>query len=547
VNWDFLDLRMFHPSDSPQEAKPGESRHEETNGHHRDYPKPQVWIGLVLLLISIGWIGYAASWNLHRSHYHCEYYSDIPHYLGGAQGIAKLGAYRNPTTVGSPYVTIYPPIQSLFLSAFMLRPASIDHQLDAAAWGMSAIQCAAVLALFVVLKRERVNPVVGAMWCLLLATSPQWLNHTSKFMSDPIFSLLVFVASGKLLRLPDKPNVLFGILMGILGSTILLTRTAGIPFAFVIGLWSLAVFWRTRDLRWLAPGTILAVALGSWLLFIRNGYSYGNYVSDRLQAEGAVNYVLRTLLPQAFELLCLDDFAEAYFTAVYNWLSVQRWPAPWVLPILGLITVFLCLLGIRARRTESDYWSALAFGLYGLQVVIWPFPLGARCAMPLLPWIAVWSWEGFRAVTKSWPSLRFASPMVAALVLALVAANVRVSTSTAKHSLAHSSIRELDETIQWISSHASPKSAIASTTGIPRVQISDKLGRPLELFRHPSNEGTESKHSAATLESLAERTEWLLCSSEETLLPQDYTTLYPVVFSSGKWTVRRRTIASTGP
>lgn len=488
-----------------------------------------------VLLLALAWIGLASTWNLHRSHSRSEYYSDIPFYLGGAKGIATLGRYVDPSTVGNPRVTLYPPLQSVFVAPWFVSSESFDRQLDHAAAAMSVLHGLGVLATFLVLRRNGVAPLVSALTAGLVATSPQWLTHVSRFMSDPLFSVLAFATASVFLRLPDRPDWKFGVGLGFLGAILFLTRTAAIPFSFTIGVWSLVQFRRDWNVRWLVPGTVLAAAVAGWFLFTLGGFNYGQFYSDSTSAETGLQATVLRIFRQGFRFVGLAEFNEAYLSAIHLWLNDKPRPLPWIASFGALSLTGLCVVGFRARKCAADRWSLLALGLYALEIAVWPFPLGARCAMPILPWVAVWSWAGLVEVCSRLGH-RQLPVITAASVLSLgIATNMRVSISTASLWKQEAGIEDLAAVAAWAREHIPASEPIGTSLSVPRVQLSSMLSRPLVLIRGTTPEPRKEPDGTPQGTAPSRPPLWVIRSSSEQLPAPPS----PLVFSRGRWGIHR--------
>ncbi len=488
-----------------------------------------------VLLLALAWIGFVSTWNLHRSHFQSEYYSDIPFYLGGAEGIATLGRYVDPSTVGTPRVTIYPPLQSAFVAPWLVSSESLDRQLDHAAAAMSVLHGLGVLASFLVLRRNSVTPIVSALTAGVVATSPLWLTHGSKFMSDPLFAVLAFTTASVFLRLPERPGWKFGVGLGFLGALLFLTRTAAIPISFTIGVWSLVQFRRDWNPRWLIPGIVLAAAVAGWFLFTLGGFNYGQFYSASTSAGTGLEASVRRVLQQGFRFVGLAEFSEAYVSGIHLWMNGQPRPLPWIASLGGLSLAALCVVGFRSRKSSADRWSLMALGLYALQIALWPFPLGARCAMPILPWIAVWGWAGLVEVSSRLgrPQLPF---VVAASVLALgIATNIRVSISTARLWNREAAVEELAAVAAWAHDNIPASEPIATSLSVPRVQLSSMLSRPLILTWGRIPEPWSGTNAQPGKPSGTQPPLWLVRSAHEQLQPPPSS----LVFSRGKWGIHR--------
>jgi hypothetical protein len=275
-------------------------------------------------------------------------------------------------------------------------------------------------------------------WILgLCAASAGWHEFsTGASLSEAPFALALFLllaVSERVFRGP-RPNGPSALLLGLLGTALVLLRSAGLAVA--VGILATFVHQHWRGLpalrgpvgrlcglfAWL-PGLLAA---GAWMLWTAqpperpHGGDLGHETSylalwrladprepDRgmLGAEG--------LLPRLSENLGIEGRHAAEVLTNLPWI-----PGTGLSPVFAL-AMLVCFLGWRrelARENPLGAWVGLAYA--GL-ISLWPYDEGRRFVMPLAPLLFVFAAGGLRDLAGRW---RRSTPRSASRLAALGAA-----------------------------------------------------------------------------------------------------------------------------
>lgn len=350
---------------------------------------------------------------------------------------------------------------------------------------MTLLHAIATLMIYGAARSGGIPPVLGGLVALQVASSPLWFTLESGFMSDPLFAVLGMALAWYLYRIGPVPGPGSMVIAGFLIAAMYLTRTAALPFLFMLVAWSANRCVQTRRWVWLAAPVAPLVALGLWTAHVHAGFSYQNYLSDNIRAGGGWLAYLPRAIRQTAEWFMLPQFLEAYATGLYNRATYLPGPLPLIIPLAGICLSALCCVGIR-RRWSQEKWPAGAVFLYLLQVGIWPFPLGGRAALVLLPWVVVWAFSGLRVLSESHrlATLRLPTMMTGLLSLALATnavVNVHVIRSNIHDRRENSQADPFLQLANWTRTNIPTNAAILVVGNIPRFHLHSASGRQFKL------------------------------------------------------------------
>ena len=334
------------------------------------------------------------------------YCADSISYVGGAQSLASGNGYRWPLVVGQPAIGIYPPLQSLVLAvAWLLRPGFPDVYalLNAE---MLILWGATLLAMFAVLRRGGLSGTAAALITLTVGTNGGISYFISHCYSDILFAVLGLAAGW--LWVDPKP-VRFVPRMaaaGVLLALMYLTRTAALGFlpgALV------AVAFACRERRcWRAAAAFVlpvALAVGLWALAPKETVTYSQWLAEQYQRHGGPAGLIEYTAQQSWLYVNGHHWANCFYYDGESEMRKRLGVSPAMMgTILGLFTAAriggLAVCGYGAFKAREHRGLQAATGTYLLLVLAWPFPLGCRVLLPVMPLILLWGFRGAKALPK---------------------------------------------------------------------------------------------------------------------------------------------------
>jgi len=438
------------------------------------------WLVSALTLLAIGLITFAL---LPRD---AAYTVDANAYLGGAVSFAQGEGYHAGTQLDHPRVTIYPPLHSLYLSlAWRINPEFPANIL----WlnlAMMLLSLGACACLFVLLHRMSLPLPVIVLLTLTLGLSPSWLTLQTFLFSDVLLTLLACFLWLLWWRGDQPANRSTYWLTGLLLAVSLLTRTAALAW---IGAAGLILLWKHRSTRpwhWVAVLLLPLLAALWWRQWCAGGYSYGTYFQANIQQPGGLAQYLSSTFLQAWRYLggeyALEMLSPAFarlptgqFTQHLPKAVVFLIKAASMIASLGLM--LLALIGCRAQRNQHTQYLIIVSGIYLAELIIWPFPLGYRVLLPLLPVLLYWIWHGYLTLGKRW----FTSKQLTRLALCVLSLNLLLNGFLAvrlqKSYAQPEKLADTRELAQWLTNHAAPASRIAIDDQIPLTHLHCYTGR----------------------------------------------------------------------
>ena len=341
--------------------------------------------------------------------------TDSVYYLAGAKSLAEGTGYRMVLYDDAPRIGLYPPLQSFYLSLFWRLNGSFPANLWLLQSGMVGLILLTSTLLYFVLLRCRAPLWFAALLSLSFAVQPNTYVNAIAMMSDLLFATLSFSLAlwwlGRREDFAPRHWWVSGILLGLM----FLTRTAAAPILLGTGLAlsANAVFRRQwRPLFWcVAP---MAAAVAFWMLFPKDTLTYGHYYREtedgNVFARGLSGYLLqcglRAIRYASTELVeCITagtpQFLASVFPASAVWLQTCR-------VAVGLIAFAAVLLAAFGYcRHSARVWRVIGaiLLLYYVQIIFWPWELGPRAVMPLLPFLCIGFTEGIKhlpALARHW-------------------------------------------------------------------------------------------------------------------------------------------------
>jgi hypothetical protein len=380
----------------------------------------RVSVCLVLLLVSVVVFYFAG----------CEKIplpvSDTVYYLAGAKSLAEGTGYRMVLYDANPRIGLYPPLHSAYLSFFWrMNPEFPANQL--LLYGAMVLLLLGCVALFfLALRRSRFSLWTSALVPLCLAVQPFTFSYVTGFMSDLLFTLLSF-ALALMWLVESRPSgqkrwLFTGILLGLM----FLTRTAAAPLllgtALVLGVSTIRTKTWQPFVNCVGP---FVCAVIFWWLLPKDTFTYGHYAHQT--SDGASSPLARGWIPYLLQagwraidygsnqmVGCLSSGSPALLAAL---IPDSPWWGRLCLGSMGtvaLVTVLIAVLGYWKHHNKTVQAIGFIWLLYCAQLVVWPYEMGPRVIMPLLPFLC----HGFiLGITKLPPGIGRLAHRTVAVVL----------------------------------------------------------------------------------------------------------------------------------
>lgn len=411
-------------------------------------------------------------------------------YLGGAAALRAGHGYRFEQYIDLPRIGMYPPGYSAWLALFWKdgQPFAVNsYRLEVANW--IAAGCA-LFALAACLFISELPALVSSAVLILLGTSVLFTQMTTWLMADIPFTagscLLVLLAAA---YNPDRKLSVWWFAAGLLTGVLYLVKIAAI--AYIVGLGAFGLL--AGDLRRFSRLIYFALPTCSvmviWVLLTRNIPTYSTYFSVRIFELGGLTGYSLNVISQA-SLYCSGRWLVEAMLSVPDRLSGARaflrisFLSEALAFILGLAFAVPIFFGIRrGPKSPSEQITLFLLGAVALQFIFWPYYLGARCGIALIPFVANWLWRGF-------PSKVAQAAFVAVLVVN-IPGNAWLSYKTIRSQEKDSlqSLAALKQAASWINETAGTGASVAAGRDVPLIQLSEYLGRRVLANASPISEG----------------------------------------------------------
>jgi hypothetical protein len=418
------------------------------------------------------------------------FFNDQNAYLGGAAALRAGHGYRFEQYVDLPRIGMYPPGYSVWLALFWKDGQTFavnSYRLEVANW--IAAGCA-FFALAACLLTSELPALVSSAVLMLIGTSVLFTQLMTWLMAD-----VLFVAGSCVLALlvaaynPDRKLSVWWCAAGLLTGVLYLVKTAAM--AYIVGLAAFGLL--KGDLRRFSRLVCFALptcsVMAVWFLLTRNIPTYATYFSVRISELGGLTGYFLNVIKQA-SLYCSGRWLVEAMLNVPDRLSGARgflgisFLSETLAFILGLAFAIPIFFGIRrGLKNQSEQITLFLLGAVALQFFFWPFYLGARSGIALIPFISNWLWRGL-------PSKVAQAAFVAVLVVN-IPGNAWLSYKTIRSQEKESpqSLMALQQAASWINETAGTGASVAAGRDVPLIHLSEYLGRRVLANARPISEG----------------------------------------------------------
>jgi hypothetical protein len=399
-------------------------------------------------------------------------------YLSGAAALKAGHGYRFEQYINLPRIGTYPPGYSLWLALFWKDGQAVavnSYRLELANY--IAAGCA-LFALSAFLSLSEMS--IGAAFTVLLlfATSLVFTQLTTWLMSDVLFTagsciLALLVSAYR----SDRTLSFWWLAVGILTGMLYMVKISAV--AYIVALVAFGFF--KGDFKRRSRLACFAIPTGAvvlvWFLLTRGIPTYATYFGVRISELGGWSgYFLNTLRQAVFyasgrwlveALLNVPD----RLSAARGFLGF-RFLAEALAFILGLAFAVPIFLGIRkGPRNAGDQITLFLLAAIALQFFLWPYYLGARAGIAVIPFLMNWLWRGV-------PS-KLGQAALVTLLLVNVPGNAWLSYKTIRtqEKNAPRDLAELRQAAAWINENGGTGASVAAGRDVPLDHFTEYLGR----------------------------------------------------------------------
>ncbi len=402
---------------------------------------------------------------------------DANTYLSGAISLAQGQSYHAATQLDHPPVTIYPPLNSFYLSLVWRLNPDFPSNIVSLNLGMMALGLGVCACLFVLLHQMGLPLVITTLLTLTLGLSPSWLTLQTFLFSDVLLTLFACFLWLLWWREDRQPTALTYWLTGLLLAVCLLTRTASIAWIGAAGMMLLWRFRASRPWQWLAVLLLPFLACVWWRQWSASGYTYGNYFQTNMGSFSG--YVSDTLV-QAWKYLG-GEHAVEMLSPAFKRLGVGRFTQNLPTFVVDVIKLFsaLCAFGLvvlmgvgcRAKWNKRTPYILMLLGLYLLELIVWPFPLGYRVLLPLLPVFLYWVWSGYVTVGGKWLSPSRLAVLASVMLIGNLLLNLALAVRLEREYAYPEKLADTKEVGEWITKNTTAANRIAIDAIVPQTHL----------------------------------------------------------------------------
>ena len=417
------------------------------------------------------------------------YYHDDSIYVATAKSLATGQGYRIISLPGDPVQTKSPPLQPFLLSLiwriFPDFPANLTVMMALTA----VISIGALLMVWLYLTHyEYASKWQGVF--IVAATAVNWrtiILATGIYVE--MYYLIISIAG---LYLAEKymrnDNKIIGLGLGVVLGLSFLTRTSGITVLIAVLFYSLI---RRRFFTFIYPLTIASLFVIVWVSwgYVNRPTSMGvngAYYESYFQTLTTIVSDTQALTSQSKATILLSIISRNILTILiavpliclglpFGW--PQNYVSGFYYPILGLMlfTLFFIMLGFIRHLIIGIRLAHLYIILFIALHLIWPYSGYDRFLMPLLPFLILFLFIEFKALTqfiKSMKNRNLTTTVKLGIPIILIISILLLSFTGYNYgfgiyrSLTSLKGKNLDraaedyEAIQWIIDHTDPEDVL---------------------------------------------------------------------------------------
>lgn len=404
-------------------------------------------------------------------------------YLGGAAALKAGHGYRFEQYIDLPRIGTYPPGYSAWLAAFWENgePFPINsNRLEFASWIAAAC---ALFALASFLVASEMSALAASAVLLAIGTSVVFTQSMVLLRADILFTALSCLLALLIAKYePGRSVLIWWLAAGLLAALLYLVKTAALAYIVALGVFGLLGGDFRRPSRLLCFTVPILPVVALWSVFTQGLPTYGSFFVLRVAELGGLpGYLLNAARQAVFYasgrwiVEAMLSFPDGASTSTAPWLARISFPAEVFAFSIGLgLFAIPIFLGIRKGCSQpGDRITLLVLGSSAALFIFWPWYLGARCGIALIPFLLNWLWRGL-----TYKALRVAFLTV---LLVNIPLNARLSYRITRNYEQESTknLKALRQAASWINSNARTGANVAAGRDVPITQLFEYLGRRL--------------------------------------------------------------------
>ncbi len=398
--------------------------------------------GSVGLFLVVGWLSLSTA-EFGETH-------DDGIYAVTGRSLGATGEYRIISLPGEPFQRKYPVVFPAMLAAVWRIAGDFPGNII---WLKSVSLLAG--AVFLCLAYGLLRTVGASGWVAALiigAVLPATGALTNIVMSELAYGAISMGALWLLERaVRENPSPGLGLAAGLLAGLACQTRTVGLALVLAMIL----VMARQRKWRVLVSGMVgVGLTVGVCRLWLGPASEVPlayevNYCGWFLHTIHDLGWRFVVVVPLKNLILCALVVGRTALPEMYDFSRSA--PKQFAVVVAAVLIWSTFIPGWIRRRHEA--W-AIYLAFYFAVLLVWPFPLGPRFLVPVLPLILLAIWEGFQRARPSARMVRVTGTIAGMVVVvaAIASGYVRLTNVQVKPSL---------HRYEWIRGNTAPGDVIA--------------------------------------------------------------------------------------
>lgn len=313
-------------------------------------------------------------------------------YTSGARGFLEHGSYVLPELVGTPRITLYPPLSAAVNTVAWIGKPSVTEAIAR----LQVVQCLIGLATawvgYRLGLRLGISRWPSALFGAATVCSNTWAYHAQNFYSEPLAQLTLLCAFRCFVEFRSGNTVGRSLAIGTFVALTLITRSAGLAIALVCLAGMVFVKGERKVLAGIAGCLPIVIAMAGWRWWSSGQKGYSGLAVQWIQDMGTVAW-LKSAAREFLECALGYRMAQNSFGCIgmlgsNNLLGGSlAWAADVLFWVVGLAMTGGTIVWLRSHRWHGA-WVGLCLLAYLAQLAVWPVRIATRGVGPV-GWLPV--------------------------------------------------------------------------------------------------------------------------------------------------------------